>query len=1734
MHDTRRKTRRRFAAVFPLLLALMVVLPFAVFAEGDKESGLSDLSLYQRASEVTREFGTKLAPGSNSDLGMIEGQGSATLEAGNAGGMLGYADILSDDKGVVGWLMSSYTASSATITYDQLINVVPSQSSDDRLSNPFYQYAAYGDALTKTGLITTVREGDFVDIGRMFASGLMMIAYLLANVAPFIFSMGLYILDAFNPFKLFGTALTGISESDLGVIAPVAKYVSDLYETVQNLTVALILPMLLIITILGILLWKAPVLKTLGRYWLRVFMLFAGLPLIGATYTGTVSQLNDEVSTGASYANYLILSSYVDFEGWVKSSRLAPINGVGIQNPREADAASKEKMPLADRSLVLAINGGPANIKTARDLAAQYAASSEMNEIFKEGGGKAKGSSVSEKTKGEFRQTFDILLAHMFSSRYTGSQYDGEVAGQIQRMRAKDGNKNDEDIVKMFSLSASDNRTWQDKLAFGEDKKSWLEPIDWDDSKGLFTQGAAGVGDKKDAFNFGKYKYNIYNGGSLVGTGVTFTTDSSYEEYQSDIDKRRSLRPIGESPNGVVGGLSPLAMYNFLNTTFSDTGLTVYSPSKTSSDLSRDAYATVSFGGTGVSSMTRWLENLVVMLSLAIISIMYGIMMVMSAIRTMPRILSGVFGTAAGSIAYMTKLLISVGVLIVQIFATVFMYLLSQDIVMTILLNFNELTAKATGYFSGSGTAVEFIRSFMVIIVTSALSLFLIKNMKTLREMLEEVTSTSINRLMSGLDKGTGGKGLDIGQSTNGRVGGDGKLTREARDADSGGVIGNLAKAHDLETRKAQTAEARGLGSRTFGEGVKARLKTASALNKAGMKDAFSGGLGLDEGATEREMDQQKAAIKAIADGDVTALGKQATKDYQDSIGDGPDDGMPTNGNGQTIDEDGNVVRNEDGTAMDAEGNPISAAEPLGGGGFGGPMVSDDGVLLDKAGNPYLDEAGNAIRADKDGKLIDDQGNLAEIGDDGILRPLAAGAAGISAVKAAKTLDKKRFDADSFAEMRAAQGASHYGINKDGQVVDKKGNALTTADGKATSLDREGFLVDANGDRVPARDVSAALDARGFETVTDPETGQQVMRHKGDEAMRSKANITPDASGDPMALAKQANAAAVTAREATQRVDDLKAAGAPAYVVQQAERYAARANQVANATQDAFNTASLSTNSAVSNLTQDHVESAARGAEASVQTFQAQQGALEDLKAQGASPQEIQQQEQRVNDARQDMLDAQGQASDVAVAHATGRSVNDVGASRTKFERAEGTFAAANVALAQAQAAGAPPEAIAKQQAKVDKASSVLASAQAQYRNVQQAPRGSFGEIRQAEAKVERLNQAMAAADKNVETLAASGAPPRQVERAQKEARALYRQKQAAERNVKALKRPANASSNILPQTITQPSVVAGFAALAQAGVKTYGDYQQQVGAIAASVATNQGQLKQAKERLSAYQSTNRSPAMIQKAEQAVKQAESSLKSSRQQLKTLQDNAHGLLKNQATFQPPIATRPLKEHGGAVLNKMIELHQAQRMVESMDQQASSGTLTKKQRQAHQVLKQRTQAMQADLKQSGISSQTLANSQSLGEGVRHMHQSWNAFVGGTAGTVEAAASSAPERSRNQGNRRPEPQRQQSSPNPQPERSNGNTGGNRNQNQNRNQNRNQSQQGGGRNQNQNRNQSNTNQNRQPERQNRRNTPPQPERESRGNGQPERQNRRNNPELNVEQTPKQGRGNTNRKPRD
>lgn len=1607
-----------------LLVVLSLLLPVGhrTMAEG----GVSDLSLYQRASELTREFATALSPGSKVErMYMLEATNSDNLlVAGNAGGMLGYAEILSDDTGIVGWLMNSYTTASATITYDQLINVVGDGNSSvygAAQNNPFFQYAGYGEVLTEMGLVSTIRPG-LGGAMRVLASGIMLLVYLLANAAPFLFRGALMILTTLNPFRLFETVLNGTASADLGIISGVAEYIGSMYQAVQDFSIVFLLPMLLAVTVFSVLVFrKGSAMKRFARYGVRVFMLFAGLPLIGATYTGLIEGLDSQVSVGSEYADYLVLSSYVDFENWAKYSRLAPPANSGIKNPRYGE---DEGRSLSNRALILEINGTRANNTRAEALKTRYASSSDIGEILTEGGTKkdVDGNSMSYAEKSSFTKVYSILSRHMTSAKYTSSDYDGEVSGQIQRMRsANRSEQNDENIVKMFSLSASDNRTWSSKLnPFGGDE-DWMKPIHWNgedndvnsSAKGLFTEGSA----LNELFQFGEYRMNIYNTGDL-----RYSVGEGYVSPNMPAIVSSKTAPIGSDRSGTVGGLSPLAMYNFLNTTFSNTGLTVYSPQKTSSDLSRDAYAAVTFGGSGISSLTRWVENVTVMFSLAVLSIAYGVMMVSASIKSIPRILSGVFGTALGSIAFTTKLLVSTAVLIIEIIGMIFLYSLSENIIMTLLLNFNELVDVGGNYFGG-GVIFEFLGSFLITAITAAVTIFMIKNMNVFKEMMEEVVTNSITRIMGALDTSTGGQGLDASAMSGGRIGGDGKLTDAARQADGKGPLGGAASllgaAHDIEARREQMGEELGQDTGGLGSKIKRRLATASDLAGARGKDMAKGMVGIDGKSLAREMEAKENKIRSMP------YSPDKKNEFGESGNKGENDKTGTTVTGQAIDENGNLLTDANGHAMDANGNPISPHTPVTALGSK-PMLADNGALMDADGNVYTDENGQSFYQNQKGQLVDENGNFVALDKDGTLQPIASipGHNGkpVSALKEAKKLDDMRFDANSYADMKDAQDSTHYGLDKDGNVVGANGEALQLkgADGLTPArLDSQGFVTDADGNRVAAADVDGSVDTRGYEKVVDEKTGETYLKHKGDGAMKN-AVLPTAVSGkgkagakNLTALAKQANRANDLADRANQKVAELKANGASPYAVMQAERYASKMNKNASTSQKAFNSAMKASasgatvaGSASQPITNDHVASAARHASVAKSALAESAGKLEQMRADGAPQKMIARQERKVNAQREAVRQADTMVQDLNTAKATGRSYNEVHGARSRVEQAEQVYQKAQAAHTEAVASGQPKDVVQKREQTMNQAAKVLSNAERSLSRVSQKPSGTPEQIDQATARFEQAKAAHTQATNRVEFLKRSpeGTSKQELRKAhQEQARARRRMDKEQQAKQRVLDPTGWRSEPGMPdvQPVPKHSTSKSYAELTAAGVSNYDDYRNQVAKHTTDLRNSQSKLKQAEQRLVTLRSSNRPPQIIDQAEKQVEALQSRVSTSQSNVKKLKENAQGLLKN-GHFQPVVANRPIRQNGVEIINQMVHMNHTQAMYDKLAYQEKSGTISEAGRKQLKSLGGRLTHMRRDLVRSGIREDAIRDRASIAQSTNQMQQSWDSFVNGT--TVE----------------------------------------------------------------------------------------------------------------------------------
>lgn len=1451
MQTVRKSMRPVMLIILALIIIISMFLPiFSQVASAEGEStGVSSLSLYDRASEVARTFGSALAPGGGISLAMMQagGDSNEALQAGNAGGFLGYADYMSDDTGVTGWFSSAFTQSSDMFTYEQMATIIPGTTGEGIFAggnNPFFQYAGYGELLTEMGLVGTIREGSMGNAGRAIVTFVALVAYLLANAAPFLFSIAITMLDILNPFKLFFTAFEGMGNSNLGILAGVANFVGGLYETIRDFSIYALFPLLLVITVVGALVFtKTSALKRFARYGLRLFMLFAGLPLIGATYTGVVEDLGKEVQTGAKYADYLVMSTYVDFENWAKNTRLAvPESVTPLQNPRNTNEGIPTQ--IASRDLVLAINGPLAGHSSATALKSSYGGDG-LGDVFRN----TRGRSDSASSYSTFAPALGLLTRHMGSAGYSGAEYAGEVSGQVQGMRDisleaevdEDAEMSAEEIaiLKMFTLTGSENRTWSQRIS-GENS-DWAKAIDWDDGAGLFTAGAAA----DETFQFEGYPYNIYNSGSLTASSVGVYSNGTTPPDMS-ADNATPLAPIGASSD-VRGGLSPLSMYNFLNTTFTDTGMTIVSPSETVVDTARDTYASVTFATTGVVSFMRWIENVVVMVSMAMLSISYGWIMITAAVKNIPRILSGVFGTALGSIAFTAKLLISTLVMIIQILGMMLLYFLSEMILMSIIMNMNNFTATLSEALGTSGMIIEFARGLITTVIIVALTMFMIKNVNIFKEMMEEVVTNGINKFMSLLDTSTGGQGLSVGDTSGGRVGGDGKLTQDAKDnsgTDPITGVGNLMKqAHDIEAQREQMAQENGMGNRGVLDSLKGRASTFGDLAGAKAKDTAKRPFTKDPKSFQREVDAKERSVRQAGlkntgevdkDGkpinpyagqhgfnkDTEPLSKRmkgAVKGAPGAMSDrvsGAKDKMAAamglsgagaenlNAKGQQIDENGNVIKDAQGNALDADGKPISSMSRPGvtSGAFGADSVNTDsntGAILDENGNMYTDENGQGFYQDEDGNLVDENGAYLGLDSDGTLQPIESlpdyDGQPQDAAEAALSLDAARNDSSMYSEMQALHDASHYGMDAEGNAVDANGNALTYTDSEGNEqpveLDDDGFITDNLGNRLDQSEVNGIVDGRGFDMVTDPDTGDEHYQHVGDEAAKAHGNTSnEDSSLD--GLAAESVKANALADEAEANVAKLTEQGAAPYAIAQAQRHADKARANATAADNKYNKAAVNGSAKASTkpVTKRQVDAADKASKAQQATLQQEENKLKSLKSTGASPQAIARQERKVDAQRSATTKASDMAADMAKANNANRPLSDVTEARERVDRAEAVLDKALSHQADGQAQGVSAAEMSKRDAAVAKASNLVSKAKDNQSRMSEAPAGSREEIDSATATHTKAQEAQRQAEAKVKALEdkAKPMPQQQVDQLQK-------QQAAAQSTMQSTRKAANA-----------------------------------------------------------------------------------------------------------------------------------------------------------------------------------------------------------------------------------------------------------------------------------------------------------------------------------------------------
>lgn len=655
MLTSRVRAVRGFTRVMSFVAAVLIavfgltMIGGSAYADKDKAE---KYDFYTLSSNVTAYFSDAAKPGEGEGLSADEGWATIAGNASEGGDLLGYGD--NDISSFSGWLASATTGASNTVGYDSLKVSDNGSSSANSVYRGILDYAQYGSLLNALGLDST-STGLGLHFQNMAFGSIMALLYLLAGGIDTIFSAVIWLLETLNPFKFFFSAISASSAAMAngmtgGQGVPVwmqslDTWFSGWYQALVNLSWTVLIPLFLFTFIISSLMWKkGNALSGLKKLVIRMLFLGVGVPLIGSMYTASLGVMKDATAGAGMGATRVVLSTFVDFENWAKVNRLAVPSDATLEwddSKQAPTGASVNKLRQTTVAINRIANPGAftdvSGIKPS-DLGS-ISAESAKADVTSNGG-------LKDLT---FMATMHMLLRYTNAQSYQASDFDTAIKGRISQ-QASGG----QEMVKNCAT------TWFNVQADGSTKTDGksCSTIKASDNPVLKVQEGTGL------------QANRPEGSEVVA----FTTNNA--QLAGD------WVMLGDNFNNA--NLSALSMYNYLNTAFSKNSATVYSSAHSVSSATREYHNSVNLVGSAGVSWLYWTNSAVTLLCFIVLGLGYAFGMFTGAIKNSLHIITAVPFATLGSLAGIAKVLIYTFTMITEIIATMFIYRLVQEIIISI------------------------------------------------------------------------------------------------------------------------------------------------------------------------------------------------------------------------------------------------------------------------------------------------------------------------------------------------------------------------------------------------------------------------------------------------------------------------------------------------------------------------------------------------------------------------------------------------------------------------------------------------------------------------------------------------------------------------------------------------------------------------------------------------------------------------------------------------------------------------------------------------------------------------------------------------------------------------------------------------------------------------------------------------------------------------------------------
>ncbi|MFE7121180.1 hypothetical protein ACFU99_37705, partial [Streptomyces sp. NPDC057654] len=606
---------------------LMTVTSSPASAEDKKER--DNYSLYQLASNASSYFSEKNSP--SNDKGMHKNWKPVTGSPASGGSMLGYADPDFSLGNIVGWFFAEVSGSSQTVTYETLA------AKDDKGHAKYsgmLDYAHFGAANADLGL-DTMSSGIGGQIVSVIGGSVIWVLYALALAVGTLFYLILQFLKLINPFMWFYQAVKAVNptfadgmtggDTGGGALSGLQHWISGWYGLLVDISWQVLVPIFIGFLLIGlVMLKKMDRGSAIKKLFVRVVFIGVGLPLIGSMYTSVLDKFDNSVLGQHAGPTRVVLSTYVDFEAWMMHDRLGIPDQATVS--WNGDQASSDAM-MSVRTSALAINK-QSHGATFNGIGIGTKAN-DAESAWKDGTVSV-GTSASDDFKAVF-STFGIIGKYIASHEIAASDFESGIKSSITRLDEK------ADVKKSWFV---DKNSYGDVEGFGEEKGP--KPAD----------------------------HPVI---STDGTGLTSSRPSKDSTVFTTTGKKNDCGfTVGKKPSSC--NLSPLAAYNYLNTGFSPSSLTMYSSNNATSGFTRENHMTVSQVGTGPAKFMYWSNAATVLGSIVLLGFWYAIGMLAGAIKRTFGLVAAVPFATLGAMAAIAKVIIYSMALILEVLVTLFIY----------------------------------------------------------------------------------------------------------------------------------------------------------------------------------------------------------------------------------------------------------------------------------------------------------------------------------------------------------------------------------------------------------------------------------------------------------------------------------------------------------------------------------------------------------------------------------------------------------------------------------------------------------------------------------------------------------------------------------------------------------------------------------------------------------------------------------------------------------------------------------------------------------------------------------------------------------------------------------------------------------------------------------------------------------------------------------------------------